>query len=122
MLAIILSICSVSLALSTKSVVNVAIGEEEGSFLKSIIPLIVLIIAQIILQAINSNVAIRITGKLMMRLKENIFRSLLGKDYKSVSSYHSGDLLNRINSDVNVVVTGVVDIAPSLLSFVSRLV
>lgn len=121
-LAIILSICSVSLALSTKSVVNVAIGEEEGSFLKSIMPLVVLIIAQIILQAINSNVAIRITGKLMMRLKENIFRSLLGKDYKSVSSYHSGDLLNRINSDVNVVVTGVVDIAPSLLSFVSRLV
>ncbi|MBR2471506.1 MAG: ABC transporter ATP-binding protein, partial [Clostridia bacterium] len=121
-LAMVLSICGVSLALTSKEVVNIAIGEETGSFVKSIVVLVGLIVAQIVLQAVNSNVAIRITGKLMMRLKENIFRTLLGRDYKSVSSYHSGDLLNRINSDVNVVVTGVVDIAPSLLSFATRLI
>jgi len=121
-LAMVLSICGVSLALTSKEVVNIAIGEETGSFAKSIAVLVGLIAAQIIIQAVNSNVSIRITGKLMMRIKENIFRTLLGKDYKSVSAYHSGDLLNRINSDVNVVVTGVVDIAPSLLSFATRLI
>ncbi|MBQ9097666.1 MAG: ABC transporter ATP-binding protein [Clostridia bacterium] len=121
-LAIVLSLCSVSLALASKEVVNIATGEAVGSLAKSSMALIGLIAAQIILQAVNSNVSIRITGKLMVRLKENIFRTLLGRDYKSVSSYHSGDLLNRINNDVNVVVTGVVDIAPSLLSFVTRLI
>ncbi len=121
-LAMVLSVCGVLLAFTSKDVINIAIGDAEGSFVKSIMVLVVFIIAQIVLQAVNSNVSIRITGKLMVRLKENIFRTLLGRDYKSVSNYHSGDLLNRINSDVNVVVTGVVDIAPSLLSFVTRLV
>ena len=121
-LAIILSLCGVSLALASKEVVNIAIGDTAGSLAKSSMALIGLIAAQIIIQAVNSNVSIRITGKLMMRLKENIFRTLLGREYKSVSAYHSGDLLNRINSDVNIVVTGVVDIAPSLLSFATRLI
>ena len=120
--AAVLSICSVSLALASKDVVNIAIGETSGHLVQSILVLTGLIAAQLVLQAVNSNISIRITGRLMMRLKENIFRILLGRDYKSVSSYHSGDLLNRINNDVNVVVTGVVDIAPSLISFATRLV
>lgn len=120
--SVILSLCGVILALVSKNVIDAATGQSKGNFLNESIKLFAVVAAQIALQAANSNLLIRANGTLMIRLKTLIFSTLLKKDWQSVSAYHSGDLLNRINSDINIIATAVTNILPSLLSLVTKLV
>ena len=50
-----------------------------------------------------------------------MFSSILGKDYLSVSKYHTGDLLNRINNDTNVIANSITTVVPGSVSLISRL-
>ena len=54
--------------------------------------------------------------------KRDILHGLLHGDYASVSSYHSGELINRLNNDVRVVDDGLVGALPRLVSMVARLI
>ncbi len=121
-ISVVLSLCGVALALVSKNVIDVATGQGNGSFFGESIKLFAVVAAQIILQAIDSNLLIRTSGTLMIKLKTLIFSSLLKKDWQSVCAYHSGDLLNRINSDVNIITTAVTNILPSFLSLITKLV
>lgn len=112
----------VMLALASRSVIDVATGQAKGDLISNSINLFLIIIGQIILQSITSNINIRANGILTLNMKKNIFNHLLQNDWQSVSAYHSGDLLNRINSDVSVVVAGVIGILPTFLSLVTKLV
>lgn len=121
-ISVMLSLCGVALALVSKNVIDVATGQDNGSFLGESIKLFAVVAAQIILQAISSNLLIRTSGTLMIKLKTLIFSALLKKGWQSVSAYHSGDLLNRINSDVNIITNAVTNILPSFLSLITKLV
>lgn len=121
-ISVMLSLCGVALALVSKNVIDVATGQGNGNFFDESIKLFAVVAAQIILQAISSNLLIRTSGTLMIKLKTLIFSLLLKKDWQSVCAYHSGDLLNRINSDVNIITNAVTNILPSFLSLITKLV
>lgn len=120
--SVMLSLCGVILALVSKNVIDAATGQSDGSFLNESMKLFAVVAAQIALQAASSNLLIRANGTLLIRLKTLVFSTLLEKDWQSVSAYHSGDLLNRINSDINIIVTAVTNILPSFLSLITKLV
>ena len=45
-----------------------------------------------------------------------VLRRLLRKQYASLHDYHSGELVNRMFSDVSVVKNGIIGIVPQLVS------
>ena len=47
---------------------------------------------------------------LLKKMRSMILKSLLGKQYAGLNGYHSGELVNRMFSDVNVVKNGIVEI------------
>lgn len=120
--SVMLSLCGVILALVSKNVIDAATGQANGSFIEESMKLFAVVAAQIALQAISSNLLIRANGTLMIKLKTIVFSGLLKKDWQSVGVYHSGELLNRINSDVNVIASAVTNILPSFLSLITKLI
>lgn len=121
LLSIILALFGVTMALVSKNVVDVATGQASGDIIKSVLTIVSFIALQLILNAVNSNLTIRASGRLMIKLRQNVFSHLIKKDWQSISAYHSGDLLTRINSDVNVIVTAVIGIVPSFLSLLTKI-
>lgn len=121
LLSVALALFGVVLAWVSREVIDVATGQMQGSFAEKGIKLLIVIAVQLILQSISSNITTRATGRLSMHLKKTVFTMLMKKDWQSVSTYHSGDLLNRINGDVNVITGAVINIIPSFLSLVTRL-
>ena len=109
------------LAFVSKEVIDVATGEAQGSFKEQILLLIGVVGVQIILNAILSALNVRATGKLLIALKNHLFSQILKKDWQTVTSYHSGELLNRLNNDTNVIMQAVINIVPALLSLVARI-
>ena len=117
-----LSFVSVGFALASRSVIDTATGQLAGSLMESCLNLVLLIVLQLALQVVISRLEVVLSGKLEIRLKENLFCKLLRKDWQAVSRYHSGELLNRITSDVNVIVGGVTTIAPDFVSMLVRII
>ena len=62
-----------------------------------------------------SSLRVRTSARLQLELQQMVTSSLFGKDYASLKPYHSGELVNRIFSDVSVVKGGVMGLLPSVL-------
>lgn len=120
--SVIISVLGVRLALSSKDVIDVATGAKQGDFASESIMLFGIVALQLVFMAISSNIKARLSGGLTVMLKQRVFSKLLKKDWQSISVHHSGELLNRINSDVTVVVNGVSTILPNVFSLVTKLV
>ena len=117
-----ISLLGVRLAVMSRDVIDVALGASKGSLVSESAGLFLIVVAQLVLMAVSSNVRARLSGKLTVSMRQKIFSQLMRKDWQSLSAHHSGELMNRINNDVNVVVGGVSNILPSLFSIVSKLI
>lgn len=58
----------------------------------------------------------RINAVLLRDIRSMVLQRLMKKQYGNLNGYHSGELVNRLFSDVNVIKTGVLDIIPGLVS------
>ena len=112
-LSVAMSIIQVRFATASKDVINVATKETDGVFLVVFGILAGLLVLRLILQIVANYLEVHATSRFEIALKRHIFKTLIGKDYLSVAKYHSGELLNRIDSDVSVVVNGIIAILPS---------
>ena len=85
-----------------------------------------LLIGVTILQVVV-NITSRVTifnakNKLEISIKSKLFDSMLKKDYAKITSYHTGELMNRITSDVNVITSAIVSIVPNFVFFAVKLI
>ena len=69
-----------------------------------------------------NDLSFKISVRLEMSLRLGLFRSMLNKNYADMSAYHSGELMNRLTSDIGVVSSAVTEIIPSIVYFIVKLV
>ena len=116
------SFCGVYLALLSKQVVDIAIGQEQGSLIHCAIWLGVLIVLQLLLQVLLNMLDVRIVVPMRFRIQSKLFEECLHKQKLSLDRFHSGELVNRIAGDTSIVAEGVVSIIPSMVSISARII
>lgn len=117
-----ISLSAVALALVTKSVLDVATGDAEGSIASYGILLFAVVILQVLLYAVDSVTDTYATEKMRMALRGYLFESLCRRRYSEISGYHSGDILNRFTSDADVIVNAAVAVIPDIVSIATKLI
>ncbi len=123
LVSVAVSVMAVYFALCSKNVIDAATNPNlRGRLFYEMLRLVALLAANIALDSFASFLHIRVLSKFKIDLKKNLFSSILRKDYLSISKYHTGDLLNRINNDASVVASSVTTVVPGAISLVSRLV
>lgn len=80
-----------------------------------------LTIFQVVLRILSSVTDFNINAKLEIAIKTKLFNCMLNKDYSKITSYHTGELLNRLTSDVNVITGTITSIVPSVCYFIVKL-
>lgn len=121
-LTALVSVSYVVLALLSKQVLDIATGVTEGGLASPAIAIIVVIVLQLIFTATEYCLSGFSSAKLTVLLRTRLFDAITAKKYAEIREYHSGDLLNRITSDGDVVVSGVVDIIPQLTSMLAKII
>ena len=111
----------VLLALITKRVLDIATKDAAGSLAAAGTALFAVIAVQVILSACQSILNAYVNGRLTLSLRSYLFTLICRKRYSQISRYHSGDILNRLTSDVDVVVSSSVSIIPSVVSTVAKI-
>ncbi|HIU48050.1 MAG TPA: ABC transporter ATP-binding protein [Candidatus Avimonoglobus intestinipullorum] len=121
-LSIALSLLSLQFVTASRNVINIAVGQMDGVLRSACLYLVVLLLVRLFLQISINYANVHANSRFEIELKRHVFKTLINKDYLAVSQFHSGELLNRINSDVSVIVNGIVTIIPAFALFATSLV
>ncbi len=114
-LTVLTSVLSIAFAYLIRYLINSATSGSEKQLVIFAAVLLGVLLLKIFVQTISSYYAEKTRARITSELRTKTFSSLLHSDYASVQTYHSGDLLNRITSDVNEVAVDTVGIAPSIV-------
>ncbi len=121
-LATSISLLALRFTLASKNIIDVATKQTDGNLLHACAELILLLLVQLALQISISFVNVQANAKLDIELKRNVFKTLITKDYMSVTKYHSGELLNRLTSDINVIIGGIISIVPNICLLLTSII
>lgn len=112
----------VSFALACRAVIDQAVAGNIDGLLASAAVLAGVIIAQLVLRLAISSTQERIRARFALELRKSMLDSIFAARFGSVLRFHSGELSNRMFSDVQFVSNGVATIIPSFVSMLMQLV
>lgn len=121
-LNLIASLAYISLAKLSQQILDTANNTAVHTFVLASILLFGLILLHITIEACVSVISTSISSKMNIRLKNYMYKSLMKKKYVNIANYHSGDLLNRFSSDIDVVVNGSIMLIPSIVSMLTKII
>lgn len=100
-------------------------GAKGGSFDEVIrygVLYFVVTVIQIVTLVLARNYGFKVSARLDMSIKSKLFYSMMTKEYSDISVFHSGELMNRLTSDVSVVTSAIVSIIPNLVFFIVKII
>jgi ATP-binding cassette subfamily B protein len=116
-----LAAIGVSIALLSKKVIDSAVRIAAGSDSETKdystliiygVLIFIVISLRVVTRILTQSLSVKAQARMEMGMRAKMFRSILDKDYSKISKYHSGELMNRLTSDISIVSNGMVSIIP----------
>lgn len=111
-----LVLCSLSVTLITKELVDAAVSTKENTIWKYGILLLIIVLMEIAIDFIYSLTKTKASSRMQRSLQGTLIQDILTKEYASLKGFHSGELVNRVFSDAGVINSGVLGILPGIVS------
>ena len=115
LLGVLSSLISLALTLVTRNLIDGATSGQAALLWRWGITLVALIAGNRGIAVVVAFLRTHSSARLQMHMQRMVTESLMGKDYAALKAYHSGQLVNRVFSDVSVVKNGVMNLLPSIL-------
>lgn len=116
------SVVSTALSLAFAYMVRYLINSASSGATKMLwtfsAVLLGLLLLRIALQTVSGFCAERLRAKITSELRTRMFGKILRSDYGRLQAYHSGELLNRLTSDVQEISVDTVGLLPSIVGMV----
>ena len=81
-----------------------------------------LIITRCLVTIWTNHLVFKISARLTITIKTDLYSRILRKDYSKITAYHTGEMLNRLNTDVEHVTGAITSILPGLVFLLSKLI
>lgn len=109
-----------------RELVDAAVKGANGGSLNEVIRYGLLYLGVTVIQIITlilaRNFVFKVSARLDMSMKSDLFYSMMTKEYSDISAYHSGELMNLMTNDIGVVTSAIVAIVPSLVFFIVKII
>ena len=119
---IIYSFLSIYLILISKYLIDAATSGTILEVKNYVIQLIVVVIIEIAIKSIIASIDAVTRAKLEISFKQSVLKTILKRNYEKITKFHSGDLMTRIVSDVNIIIDTLVSLIPNILSMATKLI
>ena len=116
------SYANIQFALTTKTVVNSAIAMDRPLLTRSALVMIGLSLFRLVGNSAAQFLMTNNRENLERDFKHSVLHTILRCDYSRISNYHSGDLLQRMDSDAATVFMGVMTLMSGLAGLIVSLV
>lgn len=112
---------AVASAWMMRGMIDCAVDHNVQGFVRYAAAVVGIILAVIILSALSRWLLEYTNSTLANRFKSRLFGALLSRDYGEVTATHSGEWLNRLTSDTNVVTNAMTSIVPGMTGMIVKL-
>ncbi len=103
-------------SVASKYLIDAVTGFDKVNIRFIIVVILCMALGNIFVGAAASRISTRISLKVNNEMLAEIYDRIMGTDWEAISEYHSGDLLNRLNTDVETVAGSVLGFVPSLIT------
>lgn len=115
------AVCGVIFALAMRSTIDCAVDGDKTGFLYAAAGMVALIVVQIGFKALSNFLTEDTRAAVENSLRRKVFAGILKQEYRRTAAYHTGELMNRITSDSQVITNSVVTFFPNIFSMVTRI-
>ncbi len=105
---------SIAMTLTTKYILDTATA--NGQLLSGVIIYLLVFVVSTILTTITGIITAVITEKFSFGIRLKIYNSVMNTLWDRITKFHSGDIITRLSSDVDIVASGIAEIIPSIFS------
>lgn len=109
-------------SLLCRGIIDSAVSGDRGGILGYAAGLGGFVLLQLVLRLVCNSLSEYVRAGMEMDMRAKLFGKLLSAELSQVAKYHSGELLNRMFSDVKICSDGIADILPAAVNMVTRLV
>ncbi len=115
-LGLVATIMSLGVSVATKYLIDTVITHNSSELFKYAALVIGMAVFQHIFQALTSWITAVVSTKTNNEIREEIFSHIIKAYWEQIRIFHSGDLLNRLESDVAVVSSAVINFIPGVFT------
>jgi ABC-type multidrug transport system fused ATPase/permease subunit len=112
----VLSLLRVVLAVLSKELIDGAVEGVWQQAMKACLSFVLIIVLQIVLKGISTMLSVNTLETMSNQMRNKLFHRLSHMRWLDYSMYHTGDLMTRITSDVNIVTGGLVRAVPEIIA------
>ena len=105
-------------SVASKYLIDAVTGRNGKALLWAGLLVMVMTLGGIGLRAISGRTGAKIHIRIKNEMQQQTFKRILRAGWEALEPYRSGDLLNRLNSDVGIVSDGIISFIPNLLTAV----
>lgn len=116
LLGILGTVLSLLSSVAMKTLIDVVTGFQAGAIFTAAAWMAGLLLGSAGMQAVSSRIAAIINIRVQNGIQAEVYDRMLRTDWASLEQFRSGDLLNRLNSDVGTVSGGVTGLLPGFVS------
>lgn len=114
-LGILNSTMSIGTAYVGRIMINIIVGQQQEKLWILIAAMVGMLILSLVFSSVSSYINARISIYVNNDMQAGIFERIMDARWKELSSYPSGDLLNRFNGDVGTIASNAISWIPNLI-------
>lgn len=115
-LGVLTTVMGLASSVGSKYLIDAVTGQDSGNIALIALFIVAMGLFSIGINAITTMISARINIKVNNEIQAEVFDKILVADWISMKEFHSGDLLNRLNGDVNNVASSILSWIPSLIT------
>ena len=108
------TVMSLGVTVASKYLIDAVVYHTDSVIVKYAVIVIGLAVFQYVFSALTSWITAVVSTKTNNKIRHEIYSHILSAQWRDISRFHSGDLLNRLEGDVGVVANGVISFIPSI--------
>lgn len=122
LLGVINSVLGVLFALMLKAVVDAAVAGDKTAFAKWVLTAALAVAGMVVIHFLLCYLEELARACTENHLRQYMLDVILTRDYGRITAYHSGELMNRLFSDITLVTDSFVSLIPCMVSMAVRLI
>ncbi len=103
-------------SLASKYLIDAVTGYDSTNIKLIVALMIGMSLGDIVVGAATSRISTKISMNVKLEIQSEVYDRIMCIDWEAVSAFHSGDLLNRFASDVNIISDSILSWLPSLVT------
>lgn len=102
-------------AVAGKELINIVTGIQKNRALEMAVLMVCMSLFGLLFQQIMSRITLKINIRIKNSIQADIFDKIIRVNWKDLSSFHGGDLINRFDDDISTVAASAINWVPTLI-------